>query len=184
MTGEDEVLATPNGRRAFLDCYSPLIRMVRNLTVALPVSSPSMTEIRATGEIPSFGQPARIQDPRGVKYRDFDAILSVGSVGRPDLPWTVVNSNGWAARVASRGQCISSECSCSNPVGALGAACLGAAEVFKRLVRLKPERGQLHDVLNFSFYSYEAERPSGSAPAGVDFAGPAPRRHGCYWKRH
>ena len=48
----------------------------------------------------------------------------------------------------------------ANPIGALGAACLGVAEVFKRLIALRPERGELSPGTTFSFYDY---RESGSA---------------------
>jgi hypothetical protein len=43
-----------------------------------------------------------------------------------------------------------------NPVGALAAACLGVGEVFKRLIKLRPERGEMLDGFSFSLRSYLA----------------------------
>src|SRR4051812_22490832 len=62
-------------------------------------------------------------------------------------------SNGWVARVSS-GSDLPGECSMENPVGALAAACLGVGEVFKRLIRLRPERGDFLDGLEFSLRTY------------------------------
>ena len=163
LTGENEVLSTPNGRQCFLDCTHLLIRMVRCLTICVPEFSTLEMEVRAMVKAISFGHAPLIKKLSDIKLENFDAILSVGFSGRSNLPLTVVNSNGWAVRVSSKGRSISSECSLPNPVGALGAACLGVAEVFKRLIQLKPERGQLHDMLTFSFISYLAEDNPGPA---------------------
>jgi molybdopterin/thiamine biosynthesis adenylyltransferase len=137
--------------------------MVRHLTVRLPRISILREEVNAVVAGQSYGSAPIIEELSDVGLELFDAILSVGSSGRSNLPWTVVNSNGWAVRVSSEGRSLPSECSQPNAVGALGAACIGTAEVFKRLIRLKPDRGQLHDVLAFSFHSYLAEDNPGLA---------------------
>jgi hypothetical protein len=133
------------------------MRMVRRLTVSLPSASALSDEVASIIKTCSYGCAPTVQNLSDVEFGKFDAILSVGITGRADLPWTVINSNGWAIRLSSRGRSLPSDCSRQNPVGALGVACLGVAEVFKRLIRLKPERGQLHDLLVFSFYSYWTE---------------------------
>lgn len=157
ITGEREILSTINGRQCFLDTTRLLIRMVRGLVIHVPGIRELEDEVTSLVEAISFGSKPLITTLSDIKYEDFDAILSVGSSGRSGLPWTVINSNGWVARVSSKGQSLPVECSQPNPVGALGAACLGVAEVFKRLICLKPERGQLHDKLVFSFYSYASD---------------------------
>jgi hypothetical protein len=88
-----------------------------------------------------------------LRHEHFAAILSVGWEVHPEYPWTTINSNGFIARVSSKSS-ISSECRQTNPVGALAAASLGVTEIFKRLVPVNPDRGPLHDALNFSFYTY------------------------------
>lgn len=102
----------------------------------------------------SFGdKPELLSTPPDITA--FDAILSVGAETHSELPWTTINSNGWEARVSSGPTALSSVCDQSNPVGALAAASLGASEIFKRLIKLVPERGEPLDGLDFSFYSYE-----------------------------
>lgn len=161
LTGESEILATANGQRCFLDCVRLLMRMIRSLTIRLPDASPLATEVDALVRKLTLGSPPVIERSSMGGLANFDAILSVGVSGRADLPWTVLNSNGWLARVSSKGRSLSNACSSDNPIGALGAACLGVAEVFKRLIRLKPDRGELHDLLSFSFYTYSVDDSPG-----------------------
>src|SRR5262249_49427426 len=94
----------------------------------------------------------------------FDAILSIGSAPNQKLPWTVINSNGWLARVSSGALGLPRDCSQANPIAAVAAACIGVGEVFKRLVALKPERGRLLNGLTFSLYSYKTDETSSGPP--------------------
>lgn len=157
LTGETEVLRTQNGRNCFLDSIRLLIKIATRLTIHIPQSSRLENEVRQVVESLSYRSRPEVQCSLERPKAAFDAILSVGTSGNRDSPWTVINSNGWTARVASTGRSLSSECAQPNPVGALGAACFGVGEVFKRLIKLKPERGRLHDGLSFSFHSYLPE---------------------------
>jgi molybdopterin/thiamine biosynthesis adenylyltransferase len=154
LTGDREILATGNGRNCFLNAIGLLVRICPNVTVQIPPRCKDLlAACRAFSERIAFG--------RGVEYRDhvddfdsFDAILSVGAAVNPGLPWTTINSNGWLARVSS-GTCgLSTDVAMENPVGALAAASLGVGEVFKRLIRLKRERGDLLDGISFSLRTY------------------------------
>jgi molybdopterin/thiamine biosynthesis adenylyltransferase len=87
----------------------------------------------------------------------FDAILCVGKTARPDFPWTVINSNGWVSRVSSGIVALDANCTQFNPIAALTAASLGVAEVFKRLVCLKPSRGKLLDGTTFNLLNYQTQ---------------------------
>ncbi|HWY50625.1 MAG TPA: ThiF family adenylyltransferase [Chthoniobacterales bacterium] len=168
LTGELETLATPNGRACFFDALRLLMKMsVDRFHVLLPARSGLDKEVEnLIDEVALKSRPeVRIADQIAESY---DAILSVGTIGDPDRPLTVVNSNGWIARVASTGKSLPRDCSQFNRIGALGAACLGVAEVFKRLVILNPEKGELHDYLSFSFYTYkEADAPGPELPKEV-----------------
>jgi hypothetical protein len=161
LTGDEEVLATENGRLCFLDSIRLLMRMVRRLTIGLHPASSLNNDVKSLIENISYGSSPVIQSVDDINLGNFDAILSVGIKGNADLPFTVINSNGWACRVSSKGQSLPTDCSQWNPIGALAAACLGVAEVFKRLIKLKPERGNLHELLTFSFYSYSIEDNAG-----------------------
>ena len=100
----------------------------------------------------------------------FDAILSVGTAVKPGLPWTTINSNGWLARVSSGTRGLPADVAMENPVGALAAASLGVGEVFKRLIKLKPERGEMLDGFSFSLRSYRAGETD-CGPALAIFSG-------------
>jgi len=156
LTGEAEILKTVNGQNCFLDAVGLLVRICPNITIHIPSGC---DDLRAVSQ--KFTK--RISFGPGVEYRGhvdglgfFDAILSVGTAVNPGLPWTTINSNGWLARVSSGIHGLPADGAMENPVGALAAASLGVGEVFKRLIKLKPERGELLDGLSFSLRSYRA----------------------------
>jgi molybdopterin/thiamine biosynthesis adenylyltransferase len=141
-----------------------------NLSVVLPpaLSGNLLDECRQVADRITFGRA--VEFPAGAPdLTGYDAILSVGTRARPELPWIVINSNGWLARVSSGGTSLPGTAAQSNPVGALAAACLGVVEVFKRLIRLKEGRGRLFDGLTFSLYSYRCGEhdPGPTLPAAL-----------------
>lgn len=163
LTGDQSTLKTQNGALCFLNCLRLLPRMVSHVDVVIP-SLPNDLLLRAKV------LAAEIQFGRQISFLDhvfgwdrYDAILSVGTSIRKDLPWTAINSNGWIARVSSGGQAIPGDTEQCNPVGALGAAAFGVADVFKRLIKLRSSRAELFNGLQFSFYDY-ATSPNGIGP--------------------
>ncbi len=154
LTGEPEVLRTPNGRTCFEASLRLLRSMTTQLTVHVPLNVPGLGEdIGATARQLEFASPIQFQERPTLS--SFDAILSVGATGRSDLPWTTVNSDGWHAMVASGGGDLPATTSNTNPVAALFAASLGTAEVFKRLIALRESRGSLWPFLEFDLFSYD-----------------------------
>jgi hypothetical protein len=154
LTGESQFLKTQNGRWAFIDSALLLVRITKRLTVEVKENEELAREIAIL--LTDRTKHKATVTTMGVDYRQFEAILSVGSKVMPSLPWTTINSNGWVARVSSIKTDLAANCVQENPIGALTAACLGVTEVFKRLVKPRPERGELHDAFEFSFYSYSA----------------------------
>jgi len=155
LTGEPEILQTANGRDAFIFSLQLLVRICPNVSVALPEGQERLlTEAREVAVQVAFGKA--VEFPGSVNPAEFDAILSVGTRIEPTLPWTTINSNGWLTRVSSGGVSLSGECSLANPVGALATAALGAGEVFKRLIALVRERGELLNGLTFSVLALAA----------------------------
>lgn len=153
LTGEQPVLTTANGRACLLDSLRLLVRICPNITVVVPSAQDALLqEAKELARRIQFG--AEVQFAAQADFSAYDAILVVGSHSDPTLPLTVVNSNGWLARVSSGNRALSADCSVTNPIGALGAACLGVGEVFKRLIRLKAERGELLNGVTFSFRTY------------------------------
>jgi molybdopterin/thiamine biosynthesis adenylyltransferase len=157
LTGEAGTLATANGRECLLSSLRLLPRLCRNLSVSLPADASQLAEECHTlaGRI-AFGGTVKIISGTP-DYTGYDGILSVGTAAHSDLPWTVINSNGWLARVSSGTSCLPAASDLTNPVGALAAASLGVAEVFKRLIGLKESRGRLLDGLAFSLHSYRCQ---------------------------
>jgi len=164
LTGEPDVLCTENGRWLLWNSAFLLVRMTKRLTIEVRGNEELAGDIRAA--IADLTKHGAEVSAGGVDRRQFEAILSVGSNVEPSLPWTSVNSNGWVARVSSLRTNLPVDCSQANPIGALAAAALGVTEVFKRLIKLKPERGELHDNFAFSFYSYsEHDDPGPPIPS-------------------
>jgi molybdopterin/thiamine biosynthesis adenylyltransferase len=155
LTGFEPVLQSPNGRTAFLASLRLLVRICRNVTVYIPrqcagLIAEAMALLRHTALEEAVGFASISPNLDG-----FDAILSIG--GKPegkDLPLTSINANGWLVFVDSCGNGVPSTCSAWNPVAAVGAACLGVTEVFKRLVALVPKRGRMLNSICFSMLEY------------------------------
>lgn len=164
VTGEPSILSTANGQESLLASLRLLIRICRNVSVALPCEADHLLA-RSKEEIQplAFGGPVRFDAFPG-DPSSYDAILSIGSTAKPDLPWTVINSNGWLARVSSGRMSLPSDCGAPNPIAALAAASLGVSEVFKRLIRLKPSRGALLDGLSFSLFNYRSDERDPGPP--------------------
>jgi molybdopterin/thiamine biosynthesis adenylyltransferase len=163
LTGEASVLLQENGRNCCLNSIRLLVRICPNLTIVIPESCHSLLEdSKSISAHISFGKELNFCPEVGEITR-YDAILSVGAKVRPDLQWTTINSNGWVARVSSGDKELSAQCDLANPIGALGAACLGVGEVFKRLIRLKAARGELLNGFSFSLRTYQSS-DSGFGP--------------------
>ncbi len=156
LTGETEVLETANGRDAFLFSLRLLVRICANVSVVLPNGQAALfAEAEQLAAQIAFGKPIEFL-PSAI-FEEFDAVLSIGTSVEPGLPWTTINSNGWRARVSSGDLPPAGECRSENPIGALACSCLGVGEVFKRLIALVPERGELLNGFSFSLYDLTAD---------------------------
>lgn len=165
LTGEKEVLLTANGRWCFLDALALLSRIVGTLIVVLPDGTSDL-EIEARGFCArawSHG-PIRVAgDGGGSELDSADAILSIGTQAITSLPWTVVNSNGWVARVSSGNDSLPSDVAQPNAMGALMAASLGVTEVFKRIFEVPHDIAPLLGRTDFSLFEQTA-RPTWIGP--------------------
>lgn len=164
LTGEVPVLQSNNGAEIARDALLLLPRICSNITVVLPSACADLkSDLNAIADrIATANEVRFLDDVEDLKR--YHAILVVGTTARPDLPWTVVNSNGWLARISSGARCIPGYCGKGNPIGAMAAAALGVADVFKRLICLDPSQGELLDGVSFSLWSYAV----GSEDPGPD----------------
>lgn len=168
LTGESTVLATANGRWIALDALRLLVRICRHVEVWLP---PECRDFRADLEALAreieFTESVQFPET-GPPAKTYDAILSVGcAVTASNV--TVINSHGWIARVSSSSD-IAGLCDRPNPIAALAAASLGVAEVFKRLVDIRPERGPYADHVSLSLLTLEATEDPGPSLPTLDIA--------------
>lgn len=172
LTGEPEILAQENGETCLLDSLRLLVRTVANVHVYIPGSLPALRGVaEALAREIHFGNPICFVDAEPT-LADYDAILNVGWQVHGQLPSTTINSNGWIARVSSKGTALAMDCSQSNPISALAAACLGVTDVFKRLIGLRPDVADVFDGLEFSLYTLDTEHPALGPALPTDLAFP------------
>lgn len=160
LTGESATLRTASGRACLLQGLRLLACMMQDLTVAIPAETDDLiTAVREEAARVGFGAPIMVipvQDGNHQPdYSRYDAILSVGRAARPELPWTVINADGWLARVSSGSRDLAAGGDQANPVTALAAASLGVSEVFKRLLAPLGDRGVPFDLVSFNLFSYQ-----------------------------
>lgn len=154
LTGESWLLAVPNGRECFLDSLRLAVRICPSVAVYVSDENDDL-RMEAQGLADHVAFEKKVEFLQAVpNLNQFDSILSIGAKAHPELPWTTINSNGFVARVTSGTADISDQCDVFNPIGALAAACLGVGEVFKRLIRLKTERGEMLNGFTFSVKTY------------------------------
>lgn len=164
LTGEVEILLTGNGRLCFLNSIRLLIRTFRNVSIWIPEGAVSLRkESEALAKAVEFGTPVTFfsAEPDWTKNA---AILNVGHTTRLDLPWTSINSNGWLSRVTSTATPLQTNCSETNPIAALFAACMGVSEVFKRALPVPTDRFPLADGICFNLYSRKIEAVDSAPP--------------------
>ena len=95
LIGEAAILSTKNGRMCLLNSLSLLIRICQNIVISLPPGSSELLNLckEVINTIKHEQVIVFADEPCNVK--EYDAILCIGSTACPELPWTVINSNGW-----------------------------------------------------------------------------------------
>lgn len=153
LIGEKTVLEHDNGRWCFLNSLRLLSRVVGDLEVVVPAGVPRLNqEVALVLENLWSQRNVYLVHEGQVKFEGAAAILNVGVAARADLPWTVINSNGWVARCTSSGVPLASGVSQSNPVGAMLAASFGVTEVFKRVYGISHEVAPPMENVSFSLF--------------------------------
>lgn len=169
LTGDSEILDTYNGFECFKDCLRLLTRISQKVSVDTSnLNEAQKVETKSLSRHLSFTGPVRILENPTMK--DFNAILGVGTSIKEGYPYTVINSNGWLLRASSTSTEISGKCDNDNPIGALAAASVGTAEIFKRLIRIKPEKASFQDGSTFSLFTYKSniDDPGPSIPTSIN----------------
>ena len=128
ITADAAVLDTANGRIMLESAINLISRFVDKLAIRIPNSCPDIESnmkklIVATG--------CEIEDNDGIEPR---IVLSVGPTNVKSEFTVQINSSGWVSYVSCNSDVETFLTYNENPIGAMGAACFGAAEVFKRLL--------------------------------------------------
>jgi hypothetical protein len=154
LTGEPEAISTQNGRWCFLDALALLSRVVGNLVVVLPECT-----FQFEKEVRDYCSQAWCQGSLKVAQGDVqqfsataNAVLCIGTKAGMTPSWTVINSNGWIARVSSGASSLPNDLDQPNALGALMAASLGVTEVFKRIYCVPHDVAPLLDKTEFSLF--------------------------------
>lgn len=127
----------PDAWETFLFTVNQVIRFCPNVAVCVPAGS---TGILAAAHVIAARVHGRRHAVRPVEFRhadNYSAVVNIGSEILEGLPSVTVNSTGWVSRVATAGSGatrLPRTPSTRNPIGALGAACLGTAHAFLFLV--------------------------------------------------
>lgn len=158
LTGEIRTLSTENGQWCLLNCIRLLSRVVGNLDIALPKGLDDFEQAVSRLAQGVWSQNrVTLRRLEEAVLDDAWAVLNIGNQGRTDLAWTSINSNGWVARCTSGASPLPEDCEQANPIGAMLAASVGVAEVFKRVYGVPATSRPMIDIEEFSLFTMSKE---------------------------
>lgn len=157
ITGDRATLSADNGHWCLLDGLSLLARLFVRVVVILPEGLDDLRNyVDGFTKTWCFSKIEIRQSSRQINASEFDAILHIGPRDAAAQNVVAINSNGWIARIA-RGNAsgdLPEDTTQSNPIAALMAASLGAAEVFKILIGAPKDTVPLASISQLSLYDY------------------------------
>ena len=130
ITAGADVLDTANGRMMLETAVNLIGRFVDKLAIRVPSSRP---EIASSMKKLAGAIGCEIENDEKLEP---SIVFSVGPTCIRDEFTIQIDSFGWVSHVSCNSDVETLPTSDENPVGALGAACFGAAEVFKRLLEM------------------------------------------------
>lgn len=158
ITGSPATLLSPNGMDMLVGSISLVLRFTNHVVVDVDQRHTEL--VRNAIDRLAFGQSISY-GLNGADPDRFDAVLSVAEVNEHPNG-TAISANGWTASVTSQlAESLGGNEGGRNPMAALAAASLGAAEVFKRLIGLRPSRGALAARTDFSLLDYTCQHRLG-----------------------
>jgi len=133
---EPTLAGRPDARETVILAVNQILRFCPNIALDIPATDADLLETAnaLAADIHGPTPPVATAD---VESAAFDAVLNVGLKVRDDPAWITVSSDGWLARVATAtagARTLPRPRKPYNPLGALGAACLGAGQVFFALI--------------------------------------------------
>jgi len=158
----DPVRATTIAGRVLLFAVTALLaRWCRIVTLVAAPSESIDRALAAMHDADPFGQFSKA---RSIPV-DADFVLHIG--GRGDADAIAIDGSGWIARVAPANAAQTPLKDAPHPLGALAAACLGVAELFRRSVGFEPlVQVRMLDLLNLGWTDTPGDAPDPTRDIG------------------
>lgn len=165
ITGEEKLLATENGKTMIKTLVNLTCRFVNSLHIALPKSHISLQK-----ELTNLSSEADTHTSNEVPSQ-IDVVITIGNTSLKGEFNINLNSNGWVSYLSCNNNVSVFDNPMQNPIGAMGAACFGAAEAFKRLLEISgcEEKWVYKHLRNFtfSFLTYSFTEDNFSFPTSI-----------------
>ena len=156
LTGDARRLGTASGRLMIRTSANLIARFCPKIDVVLPqeLSGLQSEIIEMLGKIDGSSD-AEFRSFAAAVESDYGATLSIGAAPRGLPDCTVIDAEGWLATVGKRSPLPETSVDHDeNPFGALMASALGAAEVFKHLLKPLPGKAFHFGDMTFSTFDY------------------------------
>ncbi|MBZ5560747.1 MAG: hypothetical protein LAO77_26125 [Acidobacteriia bacterium] len=159
LTGDPERLATPAGRLMLLVTANLIARFCPKIDLQLDPSERMLVD-------ETLGLLHRIDSSRHAEFRmvarpalsTYAGALAIGAPTTGMPVDVVIDAAGWLAAISTIGALPPlPRTADGNPFGALIAAALGAAEIFKHLVKPRPGKAFPFGTATFSAYDYSVD---------------------------
>jgi hypothetical protein len=159
LTGDRARLATPSGRLMLLVAANLIARFCPKIDLLLDPGARMLVD-------ETLGLLHRIDNGRHAEFHTvgrpalstYSAVLAIGGPATGMPSETVIDAAGWLAAISTVGAPPAlPRVTDNNPFGALTAAALGAAEVFKQLVQPLPGKAFPFGTATFSTYDYSVD---------------------------
>ena len=166
VTSDASVLNTTNGRIMLESAINLTSRFIDKLAIRIPGSCPDAA-LSMKRLIAAIG--CEIEEDENFQP---EIVLSIGPTDIKSKFTVQINSSGWVSYVACNSDVNTFSANNENPVGALGAACFGVAEVFKKLLEMdgcKKRWATNHPKQTcFSFLDYTLSSNNRDFPRKID----------------
>lgn len=165
ITGDEQLLASENGKVMIKTLVNLTSRFTDRIYISLSNSQIAL-QTELIDLVLKSGTGSSNEIPKKI-----DVVISIGNTSiRGDFNINI-NSDGWLSYLSCNNNVNVFENVMQNPIGAMGAACFGSAEVFKRILEIvgcKEKWAKIHPRnFTFSFLTYSLTKDNAFFPSDV-----------------
>jgi molybdopterin/thiamine biosynthesis adenylyltransferase len=165
VTGNEKLLASDNGKIMIKTLVNLTSRFTNRIYISLPNSQSTLQ-----AELIDLALKAGAESSNEIPKK-IDVVISIGNSSiRGDFGINI-NSDGWVSYLSCNNNVNVFENSMQNPIGAMGAACFGSAEAFKRILEIsdcEEKWAKIHPKnFTFSFLTNSLSKDNASLPSDV-----------------